>query len=98
MRPHKLSCYFVDCSGDGEGIAVVAYTAKAAKKFVWDAGECGCDWIEVKVRLLPGVDISDLAEGHMLTMEEGAKRGAYYGDCSLCGCVDCGSCSWGDEK
>jgi len=93
MRPRKLSCYFVDCSGDGEGIAVVAYTAQAAKKIVWNRGECDGSWIEAKVQKFSDVDISGLPDGHVFGTQEGMQRGAYQTDCAVCGAVDCGKCS-----
>lgn len=98
MRPHRLSCYFVDCSCDGEGIAVIAYTAKAAKKIAWNRGECDGSWIETKVERFSWVDITGLPDGHVLSTEEGMKRGAYMPDCAVCGSIDCGSCPGKEDE
>lgn len=98
MKPRKLSCYFVDCSGDGEGIAAVAYTAKEAKKIVWNKGECDGSWIETTVRKLPDVDIAGLGGGYIFGAQEGMKRGAYHPDCAVCGEIDCGNCAGREDE
>ena len=97
MRPHVLNSYFVDCTGDNEGVSVVAFTAKQAKKVAYHHEGFDVDWIDVKIQKQSDVDITGMAEGYIIPLVEGMKRGAYNPDCSICGDIDCDGCPGKDE-
>jgi len=95
MTPATLRCYMISDDDDGTGHAIVAPTAAEAKRLGKKSRECSAlnwgEWIEVKVKWLRHVDVSDLPAGHVLGAIEGLEREAYsyaWGDCPVCGAKD----------
>ena len=63
----KLKCYFVEAKGHDEpnGVAVIAYTAKDAKKYAWSTLMEWIDWIDMRPTISKHANIEGLEEGHV---------------------------------
>lgn len=85
--------YFVHNSDeDMGGFAVVAATAKEAKKIVYNSGEIVFDdtnYIAIEARWMRDVDVSDLPIG-MVTDERDALIRGMYGRLDEYPCDECG--------
>jgi hypothetical protein len=85
-----LRCYFIKADPDEcEGFAIVAKTARDAKKLAWKSKtNIGLfDWIDIRVIWQRGTDVSGFKEGHVLEPLEGLKLGCYSWveeECPIC--------------
>lgn len=79
--------YFVHEKDEVYGTAVVAISAKEAKKIAFYIGEFDCDWIDVRVTWMKEANIMDLPIGIVGEML-GLRRGIYSwiegGECDIC--------------
>lgn len=86
-----LRAYFVQEYDDPEGIAVIAETAKDAKKIAYNTGDFPCEWIELRVQWLRNANIEGLEKGVVEANTDTLRRGLYgviYGHpCDICGNV-----------
>lgn len=101
-----LRLYFVGNDEEG-GRAVLAYTAREAKKLAWPYLD-SCSWLDVGPKLIKDgryEHIFKLEPGHILSYAEGLKAGAYgpSGDdegpeCLRCSSsLDCRGCAYRDN-
>ena len=83
--------YFVSCVNETFGIAVVASSARIAKKigYAYLNSNCyDCDWVDVRVRWMRVTKVSDLpvgvVEDDMLALRRGLYSWVDDGVCDLC--------------
>ena len=82
--------YFVHGGDEMCGFAVVATSAKEAKKIVHDSGELfDADWIDIRVRWVRDAIVSDLPIG-MVEDARGALIRGLYGTLAEYPCDGCG--------
>jgi len=82
--------YFVHNSDEWWGFAVVATSAKEAKKIMHDSGELSIgDWIDIRVRWMRDAKVDDLPIGVVTDDRDALIRGLYGGitdyPCDECG-------------
>lgn len=81
--------YFVYGDDDAAGFAVVAATAKEAKKIAVASGELDADWIDIRCLWQRDADVADLPIGMVTDARVGLRCGIYgYLDeypCDVCG-------------
>ena len=86
--PEMLRVYKVYEVDETAGFAVVAHSAKEAKKLGYYSGQLLSDWVDLRVNWLKGADVTGLTCGVMDT-EEAVKRGIFdYAvnvTCDICG-------------
>ena len=82
--------YFVHGGDEMCGFAVVATSARGAKKIVYDSGELlGTDWIDIRVRWVRDAMVSDLPIG-MVEDARGALIRGLYDTLAEYPCDECG--------
>ena len=82
--------YFVHNGDEWCGFAVVAMSAKKAKKIVHNSGELiGTDWIDIRVRWIRDAKVSDLPIGIVADDRDALIRGL-YGTLAEYPCDECG--------
>ena len=85
--------YYVHGYDDAWGIAVVAATAKQAKKIAFASGEFpDTAWTDLRVWWMKDADITGLEEGILLNYRDGLLRRLYTyveGKCDGCGDESC---------
>jgi len=82
--------YFVRNADEWCGFAVVATSAKEAKKIVYDSGELPiCDWIDLRARWIRNAKVGDLPIG-MVTDDRDALIRGLYGGLMEYPCDECG--------
>jgi len=89
MGREQKRCYVAWIGDDpSDGCEIwIAHSLKEAKKWAYISFNYDCDFIEVRVKWMRGIDVSDLACGFMSELT-GVERGAYswvYEHCSECG-------------
>ena len=83
--------YFVHNSDEWYGFAVVATSAKEAKKIVYDSGELPInDWIDIRVRWIRDAKVGDLPIGMVTDNRDALIRGI-YGTLAEYPCDECGA-------
>ena len=92
----KLKCYFVEAKGHDEpnGVAVIAYTAKDAKKYAWSTLMEWIDWIDMRPTISKHANIEGLEEGHVFDCDTNKEcwdalfrkvyASLYYVTCTRC--------------
>ena len=82
--------YFVHDGDEMCGVAVVATSAKEAKKIAYNSGELlGTDWIDIRVYRMRDAMVSDLPIG-MVEDARGALIRRLYGILAEYPCDECG--------
>jgi len=82
--------YFVHNDDEWCGFAVVATSAKEAKKIIHDSGELPVgDWIDIRVRWIRDAKVGDLPIG-MVTDDRDALIRGLYGTLAEYLCDECG--------
>jgi len=82
--------YFVHNSGEWCGFAVVATSAKEAKKIVYDSGELSIgDWIDIRAYWVRSAKVDDLSIGIVTDDRDALVRGI-YGALEKYPCDECG--------
>ena len=82
--------YFVHNSDEWCGFAVVATSAKEAKKIMHDSGELSIgDWIDIRVRWMRDAKVDDLPIGMVADDRDALIRGL-YGTLAEYPCDECG--------
>lgn len=85
-----LRGYFVQIDQEDWGVAVVATSAKDAKRIAYDDElSAHGDWIDVRVRWKKNCDVSDLPIG-VIDDDQLALRRGLYGWCEQATCDVCG--------
>ena len=88
MKDRKR-CYMAWMTGCEWCVIYIVHSFKEAKKWAVAEFYGECEFIDVRVKWLKHVDVSDLPYGDM-DCKEGLKRGAYtwiLDDCPVCGSV-----------
>lgn len=84
--------YFAHGGDDSAGFAVVAPTAKAAKKIAYESGELDAAWFDIRVRWQRDAEVDDLPVGMVTDARVGLLCGIYGSlmeyPCDVCG-EDC---------
>ena len=82
--------YFVYCDDEEAGLAVVAGTIAEAKRIAWrEIFSSDYEWIDMRVRWVKGVDVSDLDIGVVWDVRDALLRGL-YGSLMEYPCDECG--------
>jgi len=81
--------YFVHGGDEMCGFAVIATSAKEAKKIVYANYPVDVDWIDIRVRWIRDAKVSDLPIGMVTDVRDALIRGLYGGlmeyPCDECG-------------
>lgn len=83
--------YFVYDRYENQGVAVVANSAKEAKKIGFNSVEAmyGSEWIEVSVKWIKDANVSEIVGSGELSLADGLRRGIFEYvagvDCEICG-------------
>ena len=90
MRKISKRGYFVHNSDEWCGFAVVATSAKEAKKIVYDSGELSIgDWIDIRAHWVRSAKVDDLSIGIVTDDRDALVRGI-YGALEKYPCDECG--------
>lgn len=81
--------YFVWGDDDNAGLAVVAHSAREAKKIVYASGELEADWIDIRATWTRSANIEGLTIGIVDDAYDALRRRMYHhieeGICDECG-------------
>lgn len=72
-----LRAYIVQEFDDPEGLAVIAETAKEAKKLAFGTGDFPCEWIELRVQWIREANVEGLQKGVMSDCLDALRRGIF---------------------
>jgi len=88
MSEYTRKGYIVKNKNDEYGLAIVATSAKEAKKIGFNSGELSYDWLDIQVNWRQEANVLDLPIGIIQDSDFALRRGVYSwideGDCDIC--------------